>query len=209
MKTNQLMNVAFSCGNIRVFHNTAMGSLTDLWTVGNSMRIADGKSIANMAMFLKSSKTIEFMEIIKESIGGECINLTGKGNKKETWANIHFMIYAAEYLSPKFHFEVIDSFVNNKILEWRDVSGDEFKALNMAIDSYLPEREGKSNKGIYINVAKMMLQRVNPEIQSWNQANADDLRCRAQLENKISTVLELGLVSDWEHLKELILKIKV
>ena len=117
------------------------------------------------------------------------------------------MIFAAEYLSPRFHLEVIDAFINNKILEWRDVSGDEFKALNIAIDNYLPGRDGKSNKGIYINTAKMLLGKVNPSITTWNDATADELRERAVIENKLVTTLHLGLIRDWEHMKEIIEKI--
>lgn len=207
MKTNQLMSVAFSEGVVNVFHNTAMRDLTQLWKVGTIMRVNNGMAVPQLNNFLQSQSTKDFIEVCERKTGKPCIEVTGRGKNGRTWASIHMMIYAAEYLSTEFHFEVIDAFINNKILEWRDVSGDEFKALNIAIDNYLPNREEKSNKGIYINVARMLLKKVNADLSSWNDASADDLRERASIENKLVTTLHLGLIRDWEHMKEIIEKI--
>ena len=207
MKTNQLMSVAFSEGVVNVFHNTAMGDLTQLWKVGTIMRVNNGMAVPQLNNFLQSQSTKDFIEVCERKTGKPCIEVTGRGKNGRTWASIHMMIYAAEYLSTEFHFEVIDAFINNKILEWRDVSGEEFKALNIAIDNYLPNREEKSNKGIYINVARMLLKKVNPDLSSWNDASADELRDRATIENKLVTTLQLGLIKDWEHMKEIIEKI--
>ena len=164
-------------------------------------------AVPQLNNFLQSQSTKDFIEVCERKTGKPCIEVTGRGKNGRTWASIHMMIYAAEYLSTEFHFEVIDAFINNKILEWRDVSGDEFKALNIAIDNYLPNREEKSNKGIYINVARMLLKKVNPALSSWNDASADELRDRASIENKLVTTLQLGLIKDWEHMKEIIEKI--
>lgn len=207
MKTNQLVNVTFSNGNVRVFHGTKMGSLTDVFAVGNMMRLQSGKRSAVLSQFLNSKSTIEFISEIEAKHGIKAVEVVGRGANAGTFGCIQLMIYAAEYLSPRFHLDVIDEFINKKILEWRDVSGDEFKALNIAIDNYLPEREGKSNKGIYINVARMLLKKVNPDIQSWNDAGADELRARANIENSLVTALRLGLIKDWEHMKEVIEKL--
>lgn len=207
MKTNQLMSVAFSEGVVNVFHNTAMGDLTQLWKVGTIMRVNNGMAVPQLNNFLQSQSTKDFIDVCERKTGKPCIEVTGRGKNGRTWASIHMMIYAAEYLSTEFHFEVIDAFINNKILEWRDVSGDEFKALNIAIDNYLPNREEKSNKGIYINVARMLLKKVNQDLKSWNDASADELRERASIENKLVTTLQLGLIKDWEHMKEIIEKI--
>ena len=171
------------------------------------MRVNNGMAVPQLNNFLQSQSTKDFIEVCERKTGKPCIEVTGRGKNGRTWASIHMMIYAAEYLSTEFHFEVIDAFINNKILEWRDVSGDEFKALNIAIDNYLPNREEKSNKGIYINVARMLLKKVNPELSSWNDASADELRDRASIENKLVTTLKLGLIKDWEHMKEIIEKI--
>ena len=206
MKTNQLMSIAFGGGDVEVFHKTAMGNLTQLWSAGNVMRVGDGKSMANLTAFLGSAKTIEFMEALKKQ-GVNPYEVTGRGNTKRTWACIELMIYAAEYLSVSFHVEVIQAFIKGKILEYRDESGDNFKAMNVAIDNFLPEREGKDNKGVRIQIAKQIKHKVNPELVSWNLACADDLRYRSQVEDKIASLLSIGVVNNYEHLKELINKL--
>jgi hypothetical protein len=208
MKTNQLMKVAFENGNVEVFHKTAMGDLTQLWKVGNATKIVNGGSPANLSKFMQSAKTLEFINVIKEKTGGEAVQVSGRGNTRKTWASIHMMIYAAEYLSTEFHFEVIDAFVKGKILEYRDESGDNFKAMNVAIDRYLPEREGKNNKGLRIQVAKQIKAKVNPELISWNFAEADDLRYRSDIEDKITSYLEMGFITNYTHLKDVIAKFK-
>lgn len=198
------MSIAFSGGEVEVFHKTKMGDLTQLWKAGNQMRAKNGKSAANMALWQKSARTKAFIGTVEINIGHAPINVTGRGKSSRTWANIHMMIYAAEYLCTEFHFEVIDSFIQGKILEYRDESGDNFKAMNIAIDSYLPEREGKDNKGLRIQVAKQIKAKVNPTLVSWNFATADDLKFRADIENEITLYLKRGFIKNYDHLKQTI-----
>ena len=201
------MSIAFSGGEVEVFHKTKMGDLTQLWKAGNQMRAINGKSAANMALWQKSARTQAFVDTVALNIGHAPINVTGRGKSSRTWANIHMMIYAAEYLCTEFHFEVIDSFVQGKILEYRDESGDNYKAMNIAIDDHLPEREGKDNKGLRIQIARQIKAKVNPTIVSWNFATADDLKFRADIEADITKFLSMGFVTNYEHLKDLISKL--
>lgn len=204
MITNQLMSVAFHNGQVQVFHGTSMGDLTQLWRVGNISRVMEGKTPANITKFLESSATIDFMNVVEKHTGKKPIEKTGRGKAAKTWANIHMMVYAAEYLSTEFHFEVIDKFINNKILELRDLGGEHFKALNIIVDSYLPDRVGKDNKGIYINIAKLLKNKVSPTLVSWNDADEHQLRQRDNYEQQLSSFLKNGLIKDWEHLKTVI-----
>ena len=206
MKTNQLMTVAFSCGEVEIFHKTAMGSLTQLWRTGNMMRSSEGSREANITKFLDSGKTQNFIAAIEKQ-GIKAIEKTGRGKTARTWACLELMIYAAEYLSTDFHLEVIQTFIKGKLLDFRDESGDNFKALNVAIDKHLPDIENRSIKGIRIQIAKLIKHKVNPEVISWNLATADDLRYRSEIEDKVTTMLNLDLVNDYDHLKEVIGKI--
>lgn len=204
MKTNQLMSIAFKNGDVPVFHGTAMGDLTQLWRIGNISRASEGKPPANITRFLESSATKEFMEIVEINTGKKCIEKVGKGKSAKTYANIHMMIYAAEYLSSQFHFEVIDKFINDKILELRDSGGESFKALNILIDIKLPDRTGKDNKGIYITVAKMLKKKIDTNLNSWNDATADQLRTRDFYEQQLASFLKMNLIKDWDHMKQII-----
>ena len=213
MKTDQLMTVCFPQGDLHISHKSMMGSLTDLFSIGNKIRVMEGKGIANMTLFVNSASTKEFISIICEEQAchpDSVITKTGRGKSSRTEANLHLLIYAAEYLSTRFHYQVIDTFITGKLLQLRDDGGDEFGVLNRAIDRYLPGREGKaSNQGCYINIAKVIRRRCNlvkPENdETWNQslANKDAQLARYEMQHKLVNLLELGLVRDWEHLKEL------
>lgn len=216
MKTDQLMTVCFPQGDLHISHKSMMGSLTDLFNIGNKIRVMEGKGIANMTLFVNSASTQEFIRIICEEQAchpDSVITKTGRGKSSRTEANLHLLIYAAEYLSTRFHYQVIDTFITGKLLQLRDDGGDEFGVLNRAIDRCLPGRECKaSNKGCYINIAKIIRRRCdvtkpdNATEQTWNQSIADKhaQAMRYEMQHKLVNLLELGLVRDWEHLKELV-----
>ena len=211
-------------------HLTMMGSLNHLWDYGNSLRAAKGLGGKDLQEFMRSSDTVEFIEALERKYGqkvktgnfpdlkfdqkGRAVGTvqsefikTKRGKGGGTWAHLMILLRAAAYLDKDFEVEVYDTFINNKILQWRDDSGDQFLALNIAVDAYLPGREGKDNTGIYINAAKMLKAKVNPDGGSWNTATFEQLELRASVEKSLVKLLQLRVVHDWEHLKELIEKV--
>jgi len=128
---------------------------------------------------------------------------TGKGKNSRVVANIFLIIYAAEYLSPDFHVEVIDTFINSKLLAWRDDSGDHFKGLNEEIKTAAEGLFGKpAHQGHFITMAKIVNSRIGDKLD-WNTATAGQLKERDRIETGLCTVIKLGLVKDWEHLKQI------
>lgn len=126
MKTDQLMTVCFPQGDLHISHKSMMGSLTDLFNIGNKIRVMEGKGIANMTLFVNSASTQEFIRIICEEQAchpDSVITKTGRGKSSRTEANLHLLIYAAEYLSTRFHYQVIDTFITGKLLQLRDDGG--------------------------------------------------------------------------------------
>lgn len=219
MKTNQLMTVAFPNGTLEIYHKTAVGSLTDLFSLGNGQRILDGKKPINQSLFIKSKATQEFIQIIAKELSmrpDKIVFSTGRGKASRTYGQLHFLIYAAEKLSPTFHFHVIDIFLSKHLLQLRDDGGNVFKTLNLAIDQWLPDRKGKNNMGCYIQVAKMLRAKIFPEIKEfdtgvniWNTdlARYDKQYLREDYEDKLVSFLKVGLIRDWKHLKEVIDKL--
>jgi hypothetical protein len=214
MKTNQLMNVAFPNGTLDIYHKTAVGSLTDLFSLGNAQRILDGKKFINQTLFIKSKATQEFIQIIAKELAidpDEIVYSRGRGKASKTYGQLHFLIYAAEKLSPTFHFHVIDIFLGKHLLQLRDDGGNVFKALNLAIDQWLPDRKGK--KGCYIQIATMLRAKIFPEIKEfktgvniWNTefATHDKQYLREDYEDKLVAFLKAKLIRDWEHLKQVL-----
>jgi hypothetical protein len=115
-------------------------------------------------------------------------------------------VFIAEQMSPEFHVQVIKTFIEGKLLEFREQGGTEFKNLNAAIDLYLPDRVGKDNKGCYITAAKIMRKRLlgSEDSASWDTATVAQTHTRYELEALAVRMLAGGFVRDWEHLKDVI-----
>lgn len=206
MKTNQVMTVAFEHGSLSIEHKTSMGNLADVFAIGNKHRVLAGKKSANLTLFCSSNATQEFIDSVAKRLNVDKSTLlytTGRGKNSRVVANIFIIIYAAEYLSSDFHVEVIDTFINSKILSWRDDSGDHFKGLNEEIKENAVTVLGKpAHQGHFITLAKIVNARVGDKVD-WNTATPEQLKERDRIETALTTVIKLGLVKDWEHLKQI------
>jgi hypothetical protein len=205
MKTNQVMTVAFEHGTLSIEHKTAMGNLADVFAIGNKHRILAGKYQANLTHFCNAVGTQEFISSVAKRLNVDksaLLYTVGKGKNSRVVANIFIIIYAAEYLSPDFHVEVIDTFINSKLLSWRDESGDNFKALNEEIKVAAEGLLGKpAHQGHFITLAKVVNSRVGDKID-WNTASSEQLQERNRIETGLSTSIRMGFIKDWEHLKQ-------
>ena len=145
--------------------------------------------------------------------------VTKRGKGGGTWAHLYILLDAATFLDPDFKFQVYKTFVEGKILQYRDESGDRYKPFNMAIDQ-LPDRVGKDNKWLYVHAANLLAERIGlPAVSEmpvddkgkpmnrWNAATAHQLSARADAEKMLTGMVQFGVVRDWEHLKELIGKV--
>lgn len=206
---HQSMTVLLGSESVQ-YHTTGMVEMKSLVAYGNSIRLSKGLTIYNAAQYLESADMNDFIAALIKKYGGErkdYIRVEGKGSKARTIADIRIAVKLAMKMDSDFELEVIDSFIG--LAEWRLKGGDEFKLLNAAIDRYLPDREGKDNKGCYINIAKIIRNRCTaPERvtdPTWNQTAADKhaQSKRYDLQHKLVGLLELGVVRDWEHLKDL------
>ena len=233
MKTNQLMHVTIGNYTQPIEHLTMMGSLNHLWEYGNSLRVAKGLNEKDLQEFMRSSDLMEFVEALECKYGdrGENLNMekipylkvdqlgrsaglsnskffkTKRGKGGGTWAHVMILLRAAAYLDKRFEVEVYDTFINSKILQWRDDSGDQYLELNSAIDAHLPNRNGKDNTGIFIQVAKRLKSKILPNGDDWNTATYQQLEERTKFEKSLIQFLQFGMVRDYDHLKEIIDKL--
>ena len=221
MKTDQLMSISLMSGELHIYHNSAMGDLSELFKIGNTQRMIEGKTPINQSQFLKQKRTLEFIEIICKERGlkrDEVIKRKGKGKNSRYYAQLHFLIFCAEALNPTFHYKVIDLFVSEQILSIRDDGGDDFKDLNALIDTKIPDRIGKHNMGLYIYTAKVLREKIFPNVDLslytgknniWNSKHATPkaLKLRDEYEKKMMTLLEMNVVESWEQFKDFLDKL--
>lgn len=227
MKTNQSMMVRIGDYTQPIEHLTMMGHLNSLWDYGNGLRAAKGLSRLDMNDYLRSPSTAELIMSIEKTYttvnphsmefdsqgrlkmnkGLRCVR-TKMGKGGGTWVQLYLLLDAAAWLDSDFRLSMYETFVKSQILQWRDESGDQYNNLAAHIDAYLPERELKlDNKGIIINIAKMIRAKVNPENNSWNDATYSQLEYRATIEKRLCDYLQMGMIRNWEHLKEVITKL--
>lgn len=233
MKTNQLMQVTIGQYTQPIEHKTMMGHLNSLWEYGNGLRALKGLTPLNQNDWLSSQQTRELLLALNRKFNTENVVLenpifetdsrgrtkisditknnpfirTKRGTGGGTWVHLYLLLDAAAWLDADFKLELYDTFINNKILQWREDGGDEFINLNIAIDAYLPEREGKENTGIFIQVAKQLKAKILSPDDTWNTASFPQLEKRAKLEKDLCNYLRLGMIRNYEHLKEVIEKI--
>jgi len=209
--SNYIMQVDFFGNNVRAESEGSLVSLTDIVKAGNKWRADAVLPLKTLQAIVESVGFQEFLKVTQANKPDEEVFFTvGKGNQRRTMAHVILAIYVAEQLSPEFHYKVIETFVEGKLLEFRELGGTEFKNLNAAIDLYLPGRKGKDNKGVYITTAIALRKKLlgeNAVSSQWAECSVAQTHSRYAAEQWLVKLLQQGLVRDFEHLKELISKV--
>jgi predicted DNA-binding ArsR family transcriptional regulator len=238
LKTNQVMNIRIGENySVQIGHLTKMGKLNDVLKIGNIYRVEKGLSEIGLDEYLRRRETWEFILEVEQKYGKSSkrdfpvlkkdkknrivysqfikdfsVIKSQKGGKPENrgvWANLQIMLDLAIYLSPTLRLEMIDTFIENKILEWRDVGGDNFKEFNNLVDT-LPDRIGKNNSNIYIQVALQIRRKLEIlKSKGYNEKEHDIFiqETRANWLDSLALMIKLGLISSYEQLKEVIYKL--
>jgi hypothetical protein len=96
-----------------------------------------------LSNYKNSSGQLEYAKLIKEF---SVIKSQRGGNPENRgyWTNLFILLDLASHLSPTLKLEMYEVFISQKILQWRDTGGDNFKEFNKVIDT-LPDRIGKNN----------------------------------------------------------------
>jgi hypothetical protein len=149
---------------------------------------------------LEYSKLISKFQVIK----------TKRGRGGGTWGHLYIMLDLATTLDADFKVLVFETFVKSKILEWRDIGGDNYILLNKAIDQ-LADRKGKNNHGVYIQIAKQFREKLKLiETKGYNvkEAIAEIQQKRANWEDKLISMIDVELITSYPQLKKILEKLK-
>jgi len=136
-------------------------------------------------------------------VGGKLTCLkTKRGRYAGTWANIYILIDAAMKLDPAFKVRVVDTFIKGKILEYRDQSGDGYKALCAVMD----DAGLIKDKWDYSTIAQAIAFKVlgTRQRELWNLATKEQLAERDKLEVSLTFAVKNGLISSVKQVLSLI-----
>ena len=228
---NQTLTVAIGNHRFEIEHQTMMGNLNEFWDCGNAYRTQKGLTPKLLTNWLRSADTAEYVAAVERELFGfnsviitelesnpnmvytitktSPLFKTRRGRYGGTWTHLYVLIDAAAYLDPDFKVQVYKTFIEGKLLQRRDEGGENFKAINIAIDAFLPGRDGKDNKWLFINLANLIadkfgLPSAETGVNRWNGATLHQTEARSKIEETLTIMLRAGLVRDWEHLKELV-----
>ncbi len=158
--------------------------------------------------YKNESGKIEFAELIKKF----SVIKSQRGGKPENrgyWANLHIMIDLAIYLSPILRLEMIDIFINHKLLEWRDLGGDNFNEFNRVVDM-LSDLNGNSKIDVYQYVAIELRKKQNIlDTRGYNEKDHDSKiqETRAKWLEYLTFSVRVGFVQSFYELVEVIKKL--
>jgi hypothetical protein len=187
--------------------------LTDLAYGFNAVRIGNKQPAMQLSAVLASAGLAAYKVAAARAWGVDASDMvkhvkTGRAkNQSRTFAHVSVALYIAEIASPDFHAAMHKEFVDGRLLQFREQGGTEFRRLNTAIDSHLPGREGKDgNKGLYINAAKLIRAKITSGDADdvWAGASAAQQQQRTEIEQSLVSMLRMGVIRDWEHLKDVI-----
>ena len=134
---------------------------------------------------------------------------TKEGRYGGTWTHLYILLDAAGKLDASFKVQIYKRVVDGGLLQWRDDSGDSYKALNIAIDELCVKQSGNNaNTAVYMNVANYIRAKVKPTGGHWNTATYEDLAYRTRIENSLISFIKADLVTGYDHLVHLISKVQ-
>jgi hypothetical protein len=151
---------------------------------------------------LEFSKLIDIFSVIKSQRGG-------KPENRGYWANLYIMLDLASFLNPVLKLEMYEVFINQNILLYRDIGGDNFKEFNKVVDT-LPDRIGKNNTGIYSHLSLLLREKLSIfDTRGYNKKEHDSLiqQKRGEYLKTLTSMVEVGFVKDYDNLKEVLIKI--
>ena len=188
-----------------------MVNLNQLCNAGNAWRLTHGMPIYQLGTFLDSVSLAEYIKAASEVWGipaSDFLTKAGKGKTSRTMAHVSIALLLGEQMSPILHATIHKVFIEDKLLEFREHGGTEFKALNVALDSAMVVWEGRhAHQGHYTTVAKILKASLLDDGQSWSKATVAQTHKRYECEKRLVGMLELGVIRDWEHLKSIIPKL--
>ena len=188
-----------------------MVNLNQLANAGNAWRLNNNLPVYQLTAFLASAGLQEYIIAAAGVWGLETVDFlrkAGKGKTSRTMGHVSVALLLGEQMSPVLHATIHKVFIEGKLLEFREYGSTEFKNINMEVDKAMVMWESRhAHKGHFIQMATLLRARLLNEGQNWNTATVAQTHRRWEAEQTLVKLLQLGVVRDWDHLKELVDKV--
>lgn len=212
MKTNQILRVNFGKNILSIGHKDRIGNLNELVKIANDYREQKGLTRIALDKILKRKAISEYIlhlenKTISNSPEMGCLEIsdikdvnhvlkTKKGKYGGTWADLNIMIRIAIDLDPDFADEVITTFVEGKLLDFRDFAGDDFKVLSTSLELFQPTTFQRIQMAKALNYIVFNKHYANIR----NDANENQLQELTELQKKLAFAIDMGYIRTFDEL---------
>lgn len=185
MKTQVIMERKLFNNSISQQSKTGFFSATELVKAGNNFRKEKGLIDFNLAQWLNTKQTKEFILALEKSNKDKVI-IKGRGRNSHTWVHPFLFIDIALAINPELKIEVY-SWLYDELLKYRNNSGDSYKKMAGALWLNCSNKS-TFTKGI-TKVAEMIKQACN--VNDWQKATEKQLELRDKIHNNIALLCDV------------------
>ena len=129
------MRVTIGEHTLPIGHKNMMGSLTEVWKIGNAYRTKRGLPELDLSNWLRSPETLEYVKVVEDDLNFKSVFSTDlssrgttlaktiesplittkRGKGGGTWAHLYILLDAAARLDPQFKHKMYKTFVEGKL----------------------------------------------------------------------------------------------
>lgn len=211
------MEIEFSSGIINADAKTRMVNLKDIERLG---MIMEGRTEVRgwgkrLEQWIKLDDTKEFILELEKKVqdtdfsSEEIYNQTGRGRHSKAWGHLYLALKYAMYVNKQLELEVLETFIEKKILDLRVLGIEAFKELNNKIDT-LPDVKQIDKQyrwQIYSAIATSVNIRCNGSfIPDWDYKNAgaDIQKLRKDILDASITLIDNNFIDNYKDLQRFI-----
>jgi len=181
--------------------NSGVTPELELLSNSNSAATADNTAVTQdlellsnfkeLDCYVDSAERMKFSDLIPKF---PHLIQTKRGRYGGTWMHLNLLLKLASLLDPDLEALIYDAFVTGNILEYRDESGDEYKALCKSMD----EKGLMSDTWDYAKVGQAIAYCVLGTKQKgcWNDATEKQLEERKTLEKYLTQAISDEFITD-------------
>lgn len=213
---------AFSSGLITINSSTGAVNANAVLRVGNTERMLWNEAPMTLAQILKTTNIKRFIACIEDSVRDgvyhdylppeKLVYVVGRGSNSTTMMFLPIALKMAALMSPRFEARTFADIVTTQPMEHRVTAQHYMIELNKAMDENLTLGTSEEKEKTYREIATIIRKKIfhHEELAAdenvWRTLTTTDkhIRQRDALENILCAMLKTGVVSDIDHLKDVI-----
>lgn len=184
METEVVMQRELFGGLIAQKSKSEFFSATDLVKAGNRWRMSQGMMPFNLAQWLKTKSTREFITELENKFGKAYIASRGRGGN--TWVHPLLFIDIALAISPKLKIEVY-GWLFDHLLRYRNESGDSYKLM---CGAFWIRHGNKRTFSDYIQGVALRIKECCG-VEDWEAATVEQLEKRNEIHKNIALLADV------------------